>query len=129
MALVENFQPMPEGTAESLMLTSPTLGFGAGQTARLSVVNTTTASETNTLSIVNGLGVTIKTAPLLSGRANIGFIQTTTPNSRLEVHGTIDIDRPPPPPCCQPGGMSLQVFDSTTQETLARVENFSMASP
>ena len=67
MALVENFQPMPEGTAEPLMLTSPTLGFGAGQTARLSVVNTTTASETDTFSIVNGLGVTIKTATLTIG--------------------------------------------------------------
>ena len=126
MALAENFVALPPDPLDTLTVTSPTIGFGAGQTARLSVVNNHATAETDTLSIVNGLGVTIKTATISVPPGRTAFIQTTTPNSRLEIHGIIIINSEPAPEFF-PG--SLQVFDSFTQETLARLEDFSAASP
>ncbi len=122
MALVEKFLPSPPATTDTL--TSPSIGFGAGQTARLSVVNTNTISETQTLSIVNGLGMTIRTATLTIAPGRTAFIQTTTSNSRLEIHGVIGAVAPV---CNFPA--DLQVFDSTSMQTLARLEDFFVESP
>src|SRR5439155_922358 len=84
-ALVENFLPSPPETAATL--TSTSIGFAPGQTARLSVVNTNTVSETQTLSIVDSMGVTLRTATLTIAPGRTAFIQTTTSNSFLEIHG------------------------------------------
>jgi len=122
MVLVEEFLAAPPDPTETL--TSPSIGFGVGQTARLSVVNTNTISETQTLSIVNGLGVTLRTATLTVAPGRTAFIQTTTSNPRLEIHGVINAA---PPQSSLPA--DLQIFDSTTQETLARLEDFFVAPP
>jgi hypothetical protein len=121
-ALVEKFLPSPPETTGPL--TSPSIVFGTGQTARLSVVNTNTVSETQTLSIVDSMGVTLRTATLTIAPGRTAFIQTTTSNSFLEVHGVINAAVPQ---SLLPA--DLQIFDSTTQETLARVEYFFVPPP
>src|SRR5262249_50241011 len=86
MALVENFQPSPPiETADSFVF--PSIGLTAGQTARLSVVNTDTISQDVTLKFVNSAGVTVMTRDVTLAPGAVGSLDFTTAQSRLEIHG------------------------------------------
>jgi hypothetical protein len=92
-ALVETFLPSPPETTVTLV--SPSIGLVAGQVARLSVVNTNTMSETETLSIVDSRGITVKATTLTVAPGRAAFIQVRTSRPRVEIHGMISAPRRP----------------------------------
>ena len=117
IALVEDFKVGPPMSGN---VTSPSIGLISGQTARLSVVNNGTATESETLSIMNGLGVTLasRTFSILPGQSVA--IQVPGGRSRAEIHANIG-------PLIFPA--DLQVLDNTSGQTLTLTELFFTAPP
>jgi hypothetical protein len=101
------------GHAMTVTLFSPSIGLTKGQTARLGVVNDTSSSVSETLSIIDGAGATLATKTLSIAAGHNGRIDLIGTTGRIEVHGGIGSTALP---------ATLQVFDTSSKQTQALVE-------
>jgi hypothetical protein len=116
--LVENFLLSPPTLGPARV--SPSIGLTAGQTARLSVVNDGTTTETETLQIMNAMGAIVAERIVTLAAGEVGSLDFATTSARMEIHGK-----------ASPGGfpVDLQIFDSTSMRTTALVETFLPSPP
>jgi hypothetical protein len=98
-------------------LTSPTIGVASGQTARLSIVNDSATTQTQSLFIVSGTGEVLANTMVTLVPGEVGFLDFPNAGSRVEVHAVLATPAVQFP-------ADLEVFDTATLRTSARVEKF-----